>query len=82
MKCLFFLDMFSGLLLGLLILFEGIFMDRFLSYDDYTELIKNKTTRQLYNEGIQTVKTKLIGAHTYFLSNRNANTYINPKKLF
>ena len=51
----FLLDMFSGLLLGLFILFEGIFMDRFLSYDDYTELIKNKTTRHLYNEGIQTV---------------------------
>ena len=56
----FFLDMFSGLLLGLFILFEGIFMDRFLSYDDYTELIKNKTTRQLYNEGIQTVKQNLL----------------------
>ena len=56
----FLLDMFSGLLLGLFILFEGIFMDRFLSYDDYTELIKNKTTRHLYNEGIQTVKQNLL----------------------
>ena len=57
---LFFNDVITGLLLGSSVLLMGVFMDRFLSYADYKEMVSNSSTRQLYNQGIQAVKTNLL----------------------
>jgi sterol desaturase/sphingolipid hydroxylase (fatty acid hydroxylase superfamily) len=57
---LYFIDLIKGFLLGSAVLSIGVFMDRYLSYNDYKELVENNSTRQLYNQGIQAVKTNLL----------------------
>lgn len=56
----FVVDMMKGLLLGASVFSVGILMDRFISYNEYKQLIEEEKNRQLYSDGMKAVKINLL----------------------